>query len=299
MNVCRKIGSYTKALGLSMLIGLNSCGHKINNSTAHVNIDTISCSTKKLIFMLERGDKHAIRLTGVPKNTKVLKSEDIYKYLPSQEKGDLYYRVYAGKADKAIRSANGEEGTLLTVGSGYTGLNCINLSNAQKAYEGDYISESLADSLTNVAINQKDSILRANIPDSAYNKLQKYEKDAIIAYLYNVKESLLQKAPKGKSFYENLSEGNMGVVQSKFNVMPSSDVAKAGLAKRNLIQLLIFGNGKVYSDKISKDNFEKQISIVKGHRRGNKILEDVINIVQKYGVDSLNLSKSKEMMLNK
>ncbi len=298
MNIGRKISTYTKALGLSAVIGLGSCGEQVNKA-AHVNIDTISCSTKKLISILERGDREATRLINVPKNTKIITADEISKYSPNDTLGALYYRVYAGKADKAIRKINGDKGTLVTVGQGITGLNSIKLANGQQAFEGDYISEKMADSLLNLAINQKDSILKANIADSTYKKLKQNEKDAVIAYLYNVNESLLQKAPKGKSFFENLSEENMGIVQSKFNVSPSAECAKAGLAKRNLVKLLIFGNGKIYPDKVAKDNFEKQINIVKTHKKGNKLLKEVFDIVKQYGVDSLNLEKTKKIVFNK
>ena len=71
MNIGRKISTYTKALGLSAVIGLGSCGEQVNKA-AHVNIDTISCSTKKLISILERGDREATRLINVPKNTKII-----------------------------------------------------------------------------------------------------------------------------------------------------------------------------------------------------------------------------------
>ncbi len=298
MNIGRKISTYTKALGLSTIIGLGSCGKQIN-PTAQVNMDTISCSTKKLISILERGDRQATRVVNVPPNTRIIKSDEILKYTPNDTLGALYYKVYAGKADKAIREANGDKGILVTVGQGITGLNSIKLANGQKALEGDYISEKMADSLLNVAINQKDSILRANIADSTYKKLKPNQKDAIIAYLYNVNESLLQKAPKGKSFFENLSEGNLGIVQSKFNVTPSAECAKAGLAKRNLVKLLIFGNGKIYSDKVAKDNFKKQINIVRTHKKGKKLLKEVFDIVKQYGVDSLNLEKTKKIVFNK
>ena len=298
MNIGRKISTYTKALGLSAVIGLGSCGEKIN-TTAHVNMDTISCSTKKLISILERGDRQATRIVNVPPNTRVIKADEILKYAPNDTLGALYYKVYAGKADKAIRKTNKEEGVLVTVGQGITGLNSIKLANGQKAYEGDFISEKVADSLLNVAINQKDSILRANIADSTYKKLKQNEKDAVIAYLYNVNESLLQKAPKGKSFFENLSEGNMGIVQSKFNVSPSAECAKAGLAKRNLVKLLIFGNGKIYPDKAAQNNFNKQINIVKKHKKGTELLKEVFDMVKQYGVDKINLEKTKKMVFNK
>lgn len=296
ISVGRKIGLYSKALGLSLLVGLSSCGNKMSKSVNHIDCDTMA-STKKIISMLERGDRESALLVNVPKGTNVIKANDVKNYSPNDSIGERFYEVYVGKADKAIRKAQKKKGDLVTVGQGITGLEYIKLAGGIKVYKGDYISSHTADSLLNEAIHEKDSILKANIPDSAYISLKQFQKDAIISYLYNVSEKILKKAPKGKSFFQYLAEKNYGMVQSKFNICPSSKKAEAGLAKRNLINLLIFGNGKVLDNKAAQDNFEKQVKKVKRHKNGKKLLEEVIDIVKKYNVDSLNLEETKQKML--
>lgn len=285
--------TYTKALGLSLLVGFSSCDRCSNKVVENVvKTDTLA-TTKKVLSLLERGDRHSAKFIGVPDDVKILTAEDA-KQLCENDSGEVFYSVYVGKADKAIRKAKKKKGDLVTVGQGITGLNCIKLAGGAKAYEGDYISSRIADSLLTDAIHEKDSILRANIADSAYKKLKQHEKDAVLSYLYNVNECILKKAPKGKSFFQHLMEGNLGMVQSKFNICPSAKSAEAGLSKRNLINLIIFGNGKIYEDKAAQDNFVKQVKKISRHKNGENLLNEVIEISRKYGVDSLNLEQTKE-----
>ncbi len=287
------VKTYTKALGLSLLVGFSSCDRCSNKVVENVvKTDTLA-TTKKVLSLLERGDRHSAKFIGVPDDVKILTAKDA-KQLCENDSGEVFYRVYVGKADKAIRKAKKKKGDLVTVAQGITGLNCIKLAGGAKAYEGDYISARVADSLLTDAIHEKDSILRANIADTAYKKLKQNEKDAVLSYLYNVNECILKKAPKGKSFFQHLIEGNLGMVQSKFNICPSAKSAEAGLSKRNLINLIIFGNGKIYEDKAAQDNFVKQVKKISRHKNGESLLNEVIEISRKYGVDSLNLEQTKE-----
>ena len=288
-----RIKTYTKALRLSLLVGLSSCDRGANKIVYNAaKIDTMA-TTKKILSLLERGDRHSAKFIDVPYNTRILTSKDAKNYCES-DSGKVFYKVYIGKADRAIRKARKKKGDLVTVGQGITGLNSIKLAGGQKVYEGDFISSSVADSLLTESIHEKDSILRANIAESAYKKLKQNEKDAVLSYLYNVNECILKKAPKGKSFFQYLKEGNLSMVQSKFNICPSAKSAEAGLSKRNLINLIIFGNGKIYEDKATQNNFIKQVKKISKHKNGESLLNEVIEIVQKYGVDSLNLAETKE-----
>ncbi len=288
-----RIKTYTKALGLSLLVGLSSCDRGANKVVENVVKTDTMATTKKILSLLERGDRHSAVFTGVPKDINVIKAKDAKQYCES-DSGEIFYKVYVGQADKAIRKAKKKKGDLVTVGQGITGLNCIKLANGVKVYEGDYISSRVADSLLTESIHEKDSILRANIADSTYKQLKQYEKDAVLSYLYNASECILKKAPKGKSFFQYLMEGNLSMVQSKFNICPSAKSAEAGLSKRNLINLIIFGNGKVFENKQAKDNFVKQVKKINSHKNGESLLNEAIEIAQKYGVDSLNLAETKE-----
>lgn len=296
MNVGRKIFTYGKAIGLAAVVSLASCGKKeiatdCANSIKKPPVKTSSIG--KLISMLERGDRHSARLVNTPEGAKVITAEEAWKYTPNDTLGQLYYKVYAGKADKAIRKARGQKGTLVTVGHGVARKEYIQLANGQKAYEGDFISAAMADSLVNRAISQKDSILRANIAASAYSKMKSNEKDAVISYLYNVSEKILKKTSKGKSFFQHLSEGNIGFVQSKFNVVPSAQCARAGLAKRNLIHMLVFGDGKILENKAAQENFVKQVKEISKHKKGKDLLNECFDIAEKYGVNKSNLEETK------
>lgn len=301
MNVGRKILTYSKAVGLSALIGLSSCAKK---EAPRVKVNqvvkqTTSSTTNNLLSMLERGDRHSVMLANVPKDERVVSLRDFSKYVKNDSIGELFYQVYVGKADVAIRKASGKKGTLVTVGQGVTGKECITLAGGLKAYKGDYISAHSADSIMNLAVNEKTSIITSNVGDSVYNALKNNEKDAIISYLYNIDPSLLKNAPKGKSFFQYLKEGNKGMVQSKFNVSPSSKVAAAGLAKRNLIQMLIFGDGKIYSNKEAQDNFNKQLKIVRKNKKSKDLLKEVLDVVKRYGVNSENLAETESKMFPK
>ena len=296
MNISRKIIQYSKTVGLSALMGLSSCTKDAPSVNVEQVIKEAPSKTISLIALLERGDRHAVKLAKAPENKRVIHLDEIKNYLPNDSVGELFYQVYVGKADKAIRKATNKKGDLVTVGQGVTGYQKIKLAGGISAKEGDYISAHSVDSLTNLAINEKINIIQSAIGDSVYNNLKPNEKDAVIAYLYNVQPEILLTSSTGKSFFEYLAEGNMGMVQSKFNVKPSSKVAEVGLAKRNLVQMLIFGDGKVYPNKESVNNFKKQMNIVKKHKKGQEFLAEVIDIVEKYGVNSDNLAKTKNMM---
>ena len=298
MNISQKIGTYTKALGLSLAVGLSSCSRDI-----HVKPDIVfnkaDSTSLQLISMLERGDKHAVMLAKPPKGRQVLSIDEISNYIPNDSIGELFYQVYVGKADKAIGKAKGRTKDIVTVGQGISATDHITLAGGIQAKKGDYISSHSTDSITNLVILRNDYIIKDCIGESTYSKLQQHEKDAILAYLHNVDPKILKKAPSGKSFFEYLSEGNKGMVQSKFNISPSSDVAAAGLAKRNLIQLLIFGDGKVYRNKEAQENFKKQVNIIRENKNGKKLLKEALDIVRKYGVNQKNLSKTEEIIFPK
>lgn len=307
MNVGNKILNYTKAIGLSAMIGLSSCQKQAPKTMQKISkpkIETVAKnSTVELLRSFEAGSEESVRITKSAKGAEIIKAKDIKKYNPNDSIGELYYKVYVGEADKSIRNARKSKGTLVTVGEGITGIEYIKLANGKKAYANDYISKRVADSLLNHAIAQRDSVLRANIAVNEYKKLKPYEKDAVISYMYNIGDRKLKEAKTGESFFEALSDGNMGYVQGKFSVVPSAQNAKSGIAKVNLAKMIIFGNGKIYNNAKAQKNLRQQIkNIVKNDSNAQQRISEAIDIAEKYGVNKKNLEiteKKIQKILNK
>ena len=307
MNVGNKILNYTKAIGLSAMIGLSSCQKQAPKTMQKISkpkIETVAKnSTVELLRSFEAGSEESVRITKSAKGAEIIKAKDIKKYNPNDSVGELYYKVYVGEADKSIRKARKSKGTLVTVGEGITGMEYIKLANGKKAYANDYISKRVADSLLNHAIAQRDSALRANIAIDEYKKLKPYEKDAVISYMYNIGDKKLKEAKTGDSFFEALSDGNMGYVQGKFSVVPSAQNAKSGIAKVNLAKMIIFGNGKIYNNAKAQKNLRQQIkNIVKNDSNAQQRISEAIDIAEKYGVNKKNLEiteKKIQKILNK
>ncbi len=307
MNVGNKILNYTKAIGLSAMIGLSSCQKQAPKTMQKISkpkIETVAKnSTVELLRSFEAGSEESVRITKSAKGAEIIKAKNIKKYNPNDSIGELYYKVYVGEADKSIRNARKSKGTLVTVGEGITGIEYIKLANGKKAYANDYISKRVADSLLNHAIVQRDSALRANIAVNEYKKLKPYEKDAVISYMYNIGDKKLKEAKTGESFFEALSDGNMGYVQGKFSVVPSAQNAKSGIAKVNLAKMIIFGNGKIYNNAKAQKNLRQQIkNIVKNDSNAQQRISEAIDIAEKYGVNKKNLEiteKKIQKILNK
>lgn len=307
MNVGNKILNYTKAIGLSAMIGLSSCQKQAPKTMQKISkpkIETVAKnSTVELLRSFEAGSEESVRITKSAKGAEIIKAKDIKKYNPNDSVGELYYKVYVGEADKSIRNARKSKGTLVTVGEGITGMEYIKLANGKKAYANDYISKRVADSLLNHAIAQRDSALRANIAIDEYKKLKPYEKDAVISYMYNIGDRKLKEAKTGDSFFEALSNGDMGYVQGKFSVVPSAQNAKSGIAKVNLAKMIIFGNGKIYNNAKAQKNLRQQIkNIVKNDSNSQQRISEAIDIAEKYGVNKKNLEiteKKIQKILNK
>lgn len=299
ISVISNINKYAKVIGLSTLATLSSCSQRKIN-TVHdlgktvIEIKSPSANTQRLISMLEGGDAHSIKIIGVPKDTKMLTFKEIKKYVKDDTKGEIFYQVYAGKADKAIRKANNKKGTLVTVGDGIARKGHITLANGQKAHEGDFISKAMADSLYNDAISINDSLLKSKIAVNTYSKLKNYEHDAVLSYLYNAGPKPLSKTTNGKSFFQYLSEDNKGMVQAKFSIEASAQCAKAGLAKRNLINMIVYGDGKIYKHKKAQKNFKRQIEIISRNKHSDSILQEVINMSRAYGVNPEHLKETEE-----
>lgn len=307
-----RIRSYIKAGACAALLATAGVLHKCSQ-TPIVFKDTIEFtypSAAKLLTTLEKGTKHSKTIyIPVQPAPQVIRASEIesYEQVPNRilrnlkslpDTMELYYQVFIGKADKAIQKAKGNKQNLVTVGNGITGRDSITIANKVKAGEGDYISQYTADSLFNDAILKKDSILRANITPETYKKLKPYERDAILTYLYNVDENLLKaRNPKRsvpESFFECLNQGKLAEAQSKFNVIPSAKEAEIGLAKRNIIQMLVFGNGKIYDNKFSIKTFENALSIIKERFDSKRITNSIIDILREYKVDEKNLCETEE-----
>ena len=308
INAFNRSTNYIKAGTLALLVSLAGCTKQKAPVVLKDVVEFSHPTTAKLLESLENGHRHSatVFLDSPAKRVVTKEAMDTFKIVPDTlleklktlpDTMEVYFQVYKGKADDAIQKARGNKQNLVTVGHGMTGRDSIALAGNQKAGLGDYVSQYVADSLFNRAINQKDSILRANIAEDTYKRLETYEKDAILSYLYNVNENLLKKynakRPIKESFFQCLDSAEMGKVQAKFNVTPSAKQAVCGLAKRNLIQMLVFGNGKVYSDKFAQENFYKNLSVIKKRKDAKLLMKEVFDILRKYGVDETNLAETQ------
>lgn len=299
MNVVgQKFSNYVRTGMLSLMMCASSCSHetpkivhKVSNS-----VEQKKDSVGKLLSMLERGDFHSTYISK-KSNKDIIGVDEISKYVPNDSVGELFYQVYVGSADKAIRKANNKKGKLVTVGHGITGKEYIELAGNRKAYEGDYISAHSVDSLTKNAIDVRQDIVKKNVTPKTYSSLKSYEKDAVVSYLYNVGEKLMKDKVDGKkSMFEYLANNEKSKTQAQFRVFSSSPNAQTGLAKRNLIQMIIFGNGKIYNHSDAQKNFKKQLSIIKKHENSEALVDEIIDVVEKYGVDAKKFEKTKAQM---
>lgn len=289
---------------------INKCTRTVTPIILKDTVEFTHPSAAKLLTYLENGQRHS-RTIYVPYQPapNILSKDSIKKFkkVPNiilytlktlPDTMEVYYKVYCGKADKAIQKALGTKQNIVTAGNGVSGKDSIIIANGQKAGVNDYISQHAADSLFNNAINQKDSILQANITPQAYRKLKQYEKDAVITYLYNVNENILKKQDAKRnipeSFFECLNQGKLAEVQSKFNIKPSAKEAEGGIAKRNLIQMLVFGNGRIYDNKYSIKTFENTLNIIKNRRDSKKIVKEILTILREYKVDEKNLCETEQ-----
>lgn len=309
-----RTSTYLKTGAVALLVSMSAC----SKHSPIVMKDVIEFSqptAAKLIGCLENGARHSRTVFLTDTAHRVLSKKDMknYKVVPDTlleklktlpDTMELYYQVYKGKADKLIQKKLNKKDNLLTVGHGNIGRNYIKLAGNKRVYEGDYISQFSADSLFNVAINQKDSILRANLSEKAYKKLKTHQKDAVLSYLYNVNETLLSKRDSTRTIPESFfdcvesyikgDKNALGKIQAKFNVTPSAQGAAAGLAKRNLIQLLVFGNGEIYNNPHAQKNVERILDIFKNRKDCDKIIKEVYSKLEKYGVNSRKLEGTKE-----
>lgn len=312
VGMISKANTYIKTGALALLVSMSACTKRSPVVMKDV-VEFSQPTAAKLIESLENGSRHSKTIFFKDSTKRIITQKDMknYKEVPDTlleklktlpDTIELYYQVYKGKADKLIQKKLNQKDNLLTVGHGNTGRNYIKLAGG-KAYEGDYISQYAADSLFNSAIMEKDSIFKANLSEKAYKKLKQHQKDAVISYLYNVSEKLLKKNdPKRaipESFFEcieNFAKGEkdaLGKIQSKFNVKPSAKGAEAGLAKRNLIQLLVFGNGEIYKNKHAEKNVQRILDIFKPRKDCDKLIEEVYEKLTSYGVNAKNLEKTK------
>lgn len=308
VGLINRTGTYLKTGALALLVSMSACTKKAPELAKDV-VEFSQPTAAKLIQNLENGERHSVVVFLKDSMQQVISKNDINKYeivpdsllkklttLPDTMR--LYFRVYKGKADSAIQKKLKKSDNLLTVGHGNTGRNYISLAGGQKAYEGDYISQYKADSLFNKMLIEKDSILNGNITEEAYQNLNQNEKDALISYLYNVSEKLLAKSDSKRaipeSLFECINNEAKGKVQAKFNVMPSAKSARAGLAKRNLIQLLVYGDGQVYNNKHARKNVSDMLDEIKKRRDKQALLNEIFEKVEQYGVDTTKLAVTKK-----
>lgn len=307
IGLIRKTGTYFKTGAMALLLSAASCTEKAPVITKDI-VEFTYPTAAKLIENFENGARHSVTVFVKDSAPQIVKKDSMLKYklvpdtllaklktLPDTI--ELYYQVYKGKADKLIQSKLKNKDNLLTVGHGTTGRDYIQLADGSRAFEGDFILQKTADSIFNVTLNRKDSILKANIDSTSYDSLKKNEKDAVLSYLYNVSEKLLSKTDSKRdipeSFFECLSKGEKAKVQSKFNVVPSHEAAACGLAKRNLVQFLVYGDGAVLDEKYARKTANKLLDVFKNRSDSCKLLKEIFDMAEAYGVDSTKLTKTK------
>lgn len=324
MNI-KNIGKYKNYIKTGIVataVSIGVCVKKHVNHTPMVKdvVEFAEPTAARLIESLENGNRHSKTIvifdTGIRTLTKrgiskykVVPDSIVAKFQAMKDKFpnrlnalpdtiETFFRVYEGNADKAIQQALNKDGKLLTVAHGTTGRDKIRLAGGKEIKEGDYVSGYVADSLFNRSILREDSSLRSNTKRDVYSDLKRYQKDAILSYMYNICDTILKKRnpkrPIPESFFECLNKNMLGKVQSKFNIRPSAKEAECGLMKRNLIQMIIFGNGKIYNDIDAQKTFYNSLSILKKHKSKDRLCSEVIEKASEYGVDEKNLRKTKE-----
>lgn len=312
-----KAKTYLKSGALAMLVSCSAC---TKHSTRGIPMpkDIVEFSqpaAAKLIEKFEGAHKQSKTILIYDTKVRFLRESEIRNYTAISKRKlkemvtlpdsiETFYQVYEGGADRAIQSVlqAGKEtiSHLLTVGHGNTGFDSIPIAGNVWLKKGDYISKFTADSLLNVSINQSDSVIRANLNNKTYSSLKPYEKDAFLSYLHNVNDTLLTKHNSNRaipeSFFECSNNGWKGKVQSKFNVRPSSKAAMTGITKRNLIQMIIYGNGEIYKDSFALKTFEKSLDVIANRGDKWRICDEIVNTAKDYGVDTVRLNKTKTAM---
>ena len=115
-NVGRNFSNYVRTGMLSLLMCASSCTQKeAPNIARKVSnpVEQKADSVGKLLSMLERGDFHSIYISKKTKKD-IISVNEISKYVPNDSVGELFYQVYVGNADKAIRKANNKKGKCLS-----------------------------------------------------------------------------------------------------------------------------------------------------------------------------------------
>lgn len=173
--------------------------------------------------------------------------------------GKKFYEVYYGKADKiADKIRNVKDDILLTVGHGHSQRKAVDLANGQ-AKLGDYVSKNLADSLFVEDVSAVKKVLDNNIKV----KLKPHQEKAILSYGFNADVETFAKSDSTRvikeSLFECINNGQLGKAQSKFNIITAGGVEQAGLIKRRLVEMIIFGDGQIYESKYSQAAFKKLV----------------------------------------
>lgn len=219
----------------------------------------VSSKMKNFIKNLEAGDRH------------------------SDENGN--YIVYYGKADKEADLKNKKKEPLLTVGHGHSGRGTITVGH-RELKEGDKISSYQADKLFEQDIKAIEDKLKDNEGCSLTRALTRNQNDAIISYGFNtgVEKFCISddKRDIPESMIECLNKGELGKAQAKFNIITVGGKAKAGLAKRRIVEMIIFGNGKIYKE--AEATFKTNKEALYGYKK-LKHIYDINTHLKDYGIN--------------
>lgn len=211
-------------------------------------------------------------------------------FIKNFEAGDRHrdedgcYVVYYGKADKEADLKNKKKEPLLTVGHGHSRRGTITVGH-RELKEGDKITSYQADKLFDQDIKAVEDKLKDNDGCSLKKTLTQNQNDAIISYGFNtgVEKFCISddKRDIPESIIECLNKGEFGKAQSKFNIITVGGEMRAGLAKRRIVEMVIFGDGKIYKE--AEATFKKNKEVLQGFKK-LKHIYDINKHLKAYGI---------------
>lgn len=263
--------------------------------------DTTAIKAPQLSIVLPKTDSLSLNFSKTPdlKNTDyftygskpAILSGKMERYIKKQEAGERHtapdgrFIVYYGKADKDADALNKEKEPLLTVGHGHSQRGAITVGH-RDLKEGDLVSHDQANKLFNDDVNKIQKKLANNEDCTLSRKLTQNQSDAIISYGFNVGVDKFcvsdEKRDIPESMMQCLNKGEFGKAQSKFNIITAGGKVRAGLAKRRIVEMVIFGNGKIAKE--AEETFANNKNALSGFKK-LKHIYDINKDLKNYGID--------------
>ncbi len=239
--------------------------------------------TKKCFFDL------SLTKSKDPKNINL--SSKMKSYIISEEGGENHmnkdgmYVVYRGKADKKADEIKNENEPLLTVAHGHTGRGKITVGH-RDLKEGDVISQYQAQKLLDDDIDAIKKQLTDRGGCKLEKKLTQNQTDAVLSYAMNAGVEKLCESDEKRDIPESmvscLNKGEFGKAQAKFNIITAGGQLQAGLAKRRIVEMVIFGNGKILPE--AAETFKNNKNGLSGYKKLWHI-HKINKALKNYGID--------------